>query len=140
MTLRCGVESGETVNIPANAPHSFRNAADVPARLLCTAVPAGLEAFFAEFGDRVASRPRRRAHDEEQQAAPDAPSSALADYGMRSCCSTACRSKLVTSIKAKSRRAGGVEDGGESGMTKVYLLQIRSSATLARQMLQIRST
>ena len=47
------LEAGETVNIPANAPHSFRNAADVPARLLCIAVPAGLEAFFAEFGDRV---------------------------------------------------------------------------------------
>jgi quercetin dioxygenase-like cupin family protein len=50
------LEEGETVNIPADAPHAFRNAADVPARLLCTAVPAGLEAFFAEFGDRVASR------------------------------------------------------------------------------------
>jgi quercetin dioxygenase-like cupin family protein len=48
--------AGETVNIPANAPHSFRNGTDAPARLLCTAVPAGLEAFFAEFGDRVASR------------------------------------------------------------------------------------
>jgi quercetin dioxygenase-like cupin family protein len=50
------LEAGGTVNIPANAPHSFRNATDAPARLLCTAAPAGLEAFFAEFGDRVASR------------------------------------------------------------------------------------
>jgi mannose-6-phosphate isomerase-like protein (cupin superfamily) len=64
------VEAGETVNIPANAPHSFRNAADVPARLLCTAVPAGLERFFAEFGDRVKSRtsPPPELSDEEQHA------------------------------------------------------------------------
>jgi quercetin dioxygenase-like cupin family protein len=50
------LQAGETVNIPANAPHAFRNSADVPARLLCLAVPAGLEAFFAGFGDRVPSR------------------------------------------------------------------------------------
>lgn len=64
------LEAGATVNIPANAPHSFRNAADVPARLLCTAVPAGLEAFFAEFGDRVESRtaPAPELSDEEQHA------------------------------------------------------------------------
>jgi quercetin dioxygenase-like cupin family protein len=50
------LEAGGTVNIPANAPHAFHNAADVPARLLCTAAPAGLERFFAEFGDRVDGR------------------------------------------------------------------------------------
>src|SRR6185437_2829320 len=34
---------GETVNIPANAPHSFRNASDRPARLLCVCSPSGQE-------------------------------------------------------------------------------------------------
>jgi len=50
------LEAGETANVPANAPHSFRNAGDVPARLLCTVAPAGLERFFAEFGDPVPTR------------------------------------------------------------------------------------
>ena len=78
------LESGETVNIPANAPHSFRNAADVPARLLCTAAPAGLEAFFAEFGDRVASRtsPPPELSDEEQQARLRRAVERAPDYGM----------------------------------------------------------
>jgi quercetin dioxygenase-like cupin family protein len=50
------LEAGDTANIPANAPHAFRNPAQVPARLLCTAAPAGLEEFFAEFGDPVPTR------------------------------------------------------------------------------------
>jgi mannose-6-phosphate isomerase-like protein (cupin superfamily) len=50
------VEAGDTADIPANAPHAFRNPAQVPARLLCTAAPAGLEKFFAEFGDPVPTR------------------------------------------------------------------------------------
>ena len=78
------LRAGETVNIPANAPHSFRNAADVPARLLCTAVPAGLEAFFAEFGDRVDSRtsPPPALSDEEQQARLRRAVERAPDYGM----------------------------------------------------------
>ena len=50
------LEAGDTANIPANAPHAFRNPGQVPARLLCTAAPAGLEKFFAEFGDPVPTR------------------------------------------------------------------------------------
>lgn len=50
------LEAGDTANIPANAPHAFRNPAQVPARLLCTAAPAGLEKFFAEFADPVPAR------------------------------------------------------------------------------------
>ena len=50
------LEAGESANIPANAPHAFRNTAEVPARLLCTVSPSGLERFFAEFGDPVPSR------------------------------------------------------------------------------------
>jgi quercetin dioxygenase-like cupin family protein len=48
--------TGETVNIPANAPHSFRNASDSPVRLLCVCSPSGQEEFFLEIGDRVPSR------------------------------------------------------------------------------------
>lgn len=49
-------KAGESVNIPALAPHSFVNLADRSTRLLCMVCPAGLEDFFAEFADRVASR------------------------------------------------------------------------------------
>src|SRR5689334_3200814 len=50
------LEAGDSANIPANAAHAFRNTADTPARLLCTVAPAGLERFFAEFGDPVSAR------------------------------------------------------------------------------------
>jgi NADPH:quinone reductase-like Zn-dependent oxidoreductase/quercetin dioxygenase-like cupin family protein len=50
------LRAGETVNVPANAPHAFRNVADAPARLLCMCTPAGQEEFFAEVGAPVAGR------------------------------------------------------------------------------------
>ena len=50
------VRAGETVNVPANAPHRFTNAAAAPARLLCLCTPAGQEEFFAEIGDPVPTR------------------------------------------------------------------------------------
>ena len=50
------VRSGETINLPANAPHSFRNASDRPARLLCMCSPSGQEEFFLEIGNRVPDR------------------------------------------------------------------------------------
>jgi uncharacterized cupin superfamily protein len=50
------VRAGETVNVPANAPHSFTNASDRPARLLCVCSPAGQEEFFSTSGVRVGSR------------------------------------------------------------------------------------
>jgi quercetin dioxygenase-like cupin family protein len=50
------VRAGATVNIPANAPHHFVNASDTPARMLCLCSPAGLDEFFLEIGDPVASR------------------------------------------------------------------------------------
>jgi len=50
------VRAGETVNVPANAPHSFTNASDRPARLLCVCSPAGQEEFFLDVGVRVGSR------------------------------------------------------------------------------------
>jgi quercetin dioxygenase-like cupin family protein len=48
--------AGSTVNIPANAPHAFRNISDKPARLLCMCTPAGQEEFFMAVGDPVESR------------------------------------------------------------------------------------
>jgi quercetin dioxygenase-like cupin family protein len=50
------VRAGETLNIPANAPHSFTNASDRPARLLCMGSPSGLEEFFMAVGLPVDSR------------------------------------------------------------------------------------
>src|SRR5262249_60895820 len=52
---RSAARAGATVNIPANAPHAFRNVADRPARLLCMVTPPGLEQSFLEVGDRVAT-------------------------------------------------------------------------------------
>src|SRR5271170_941492 len=40
------VRAGWTVNVPANAPHAFRNASGAPVHMLCLASPAGLEEFF----------------------------------------------------------------------------------------------
>jgi quercetin dioxygenase-like cupin family protein len=50
------VRQGETINVPANAPHSFTNSKDTPARLLCFCAPAGQEEFFALVGRPVATR------------------------------------------------------------------------------------
>jgi quercetin dioxygenase-like cupin family protein len=50
------VKAGQTVHIPANAPHQFHNLSDQPVRLLCICSPAGQEEFFAEVGVPVATR------------------------------------------------------------------------------------
>jgi quercetin dioxygenase-like cupin family protein len=50
------VRAGETINIPANAPHQFQNRSRQPARLLCVCSPAGQEEFFREVGVPVATR------------------------------------------------------------------------------------
>ncbi len=42
--------------MPANAPHQFRNASGLVARLLCVCAPSGQEEFFAEVGDPVDGR------------------------------------------------------------------------------------
>jgi quercetin dioxygenase-like cupin family protein len=64
------VKAGETINIPANAPHYFHNVASVPARLLCICAPAGNEKFFLELGVKVATRttPPPQPTPEEQAA------------------------------------------------------------------------
>jgi quercetin dioxygenase-like cupin family protein len=48
--------AGETINIPANAPHDFKNTSQKPARLLCLCSPPGQEEFFAEVGVAVSTR------------------------------------------------------------------------------------
>ena len=50
------VRAGETIHIPANAPHQFRNASSQPVRMLCICAPSGQEEFFKEIGIPVATR------------------------------------------------------------------------------------
>ncbi len=48
--------AGDTLNIPANAPHQFHNTSTGPARLLCICSPAGQDNFFEKLGVPVATR------------------------------------------------------------------------------------
>ena len=50
------VRAGETISIPANAPHQFHNGSGQPVRLLCICSPAGQEEFFMAIGVPVADR------------------------------------------------------------------------------------
>jgi quercetin dioxygenase-like cupin family protein len=50
------IRAGQVINIPANAPHQFRNKSQEPARLLCICSPAGQEELFMELGVPVATR------------------------------------------------------------------------------------
>ena len=64
------VRAGETINIPANAPHQFHNGSGEPARLICICSPAGQEKFFLEVGVAVATRTTAPpALDEQEMAA-----------------------------------------------------------------------
>jgi quercetin dioxygenase-like cupin family protein len=61
---------GDTVNVPANAPHRFHNASGHAVRLLCLCAPAGQEEFFEAVGIPVATRTEAPPElDEESQAA-----------------------------------------------------------------------
>ena len=53
---RSNVRAGETLNIPANAPHQFHNISSGAVRMLCICSPAGQEKFFMEVGVPVATR------------------------------------------------------------------------------------
>jgi quercetin dioxygenase-like cupin family protein len=71
--------AGETVNVPANAPHSFRNASNEAARLLCVCTPPGQEKFFTAIGAPVTSRTEPPPElDNDAQTAFVAKSKALA--------------------------------------------------------------
>jgi quercetin dioxygenase-like cupin family protein len=50
------VRAGETINVPSNAPHSFRNRSEGPVRVLCMCSPAGQEEFFIAVGAPLATR------------------------------------------------------------------------------------
>jgi mannose-6-phosphate isomerase-like protein (cupin superfamily) len=73
------LRTGETANIPANAPHQFRNASGRPTRLLCVCSPAGQEEYFMAIGIPVASRTAPPPKlDEASQAALKSKAEALA--------------------------------------------------------------
>ncbi len=50
------LHAGATANIPANAPHQFRNTAEQPSRPMYICAPAGQEELFRAVGVPVASR------------------------------------------------------------------------------------
>jgi quercetin dioxygenase-like cupin family protein len=50
------VRTGETIHVPANAPHQFHNSSTRPVRMLCICSPAGQEEFFMQIGVPVATR------------------------------------------------------------------------------------
>lgn len=63
------VAAGETIHIPANAPHQFHNISSAATRLLCICSPAGQDKFFQEVGVPVATRTTPPPKlDEKQQA------------------------------------------------------------------------
>ena len=73
------VQAGETINVPANAPHQFHNSSSEPVRMLCICSPAGQEEFFLEVGVPVATRTTPPPQlDESAQAAFKAKAAALA--------------------------------------------------------------
>jgi quercetin dioxygenase-like cupin family protein len=73
------VRAGETINIPANAPHRFRNSTAKAVRMPCICSPAGQEEFFLEVGVPVPTRTTPPPQfDETAQAAFKAKAEALA--------------------------------------------------------------
>lgn len=69
--------TGMTVNIPARAPHHFKNESDNDARLLCMVSPPGLEEYFLAFGDplpnRTAAAPKLSMEDLQRNLVAAAP-------------------------------------------------------------------
>ena len=64
------VKAPSTVNIPANAPHQFKNASGKTVHMLCMCTPAGQDEFFLAVGVPVQSResPPPKLSREEQAA------------------------------------------------------------------------
>jgi hypothetical protein len=50
------VKAPMSVNIPANAPHQFKNKSGRTAHILCMCTPAGQEEFFEAVGIAVGGR------------------------------------------------------------------------------------
>jgi deazaflavin-dependent oxidoreductase (nitroreductase family) len=53
---RSVVRAGETINIPARAPHFFHNSSGQNARVLCMISPPGLEEYFTLWGQPLPTR------------------------------------------------------------------------------------
>ncbi len=53
---KSAIGAGQTINIPANAPHRFDNSSANDARMSGICSPAGQEKFFLEIGVLVATR------------------------------------------------------------------------------------
>jgi quercetin dioxygenase-like cupin family protein len=66
---KSAVRAGDTINIPANAPHQFHNSSNKSVRLICICSPAGQDDFFKEVGVPVATRttPPPKLDKERQQ-------------------------------------------------------------------------
>jgi quercetin dioxygenase-like cupin family protein len=76
------VRAGQTVNIPANAPHNFHNSFGEPARMLCMCTPAGQEEYFLQFGIPVPARtsPAPEVSPEKQREVRETAARLAADY------------------------------------------------------------
>ena len=62
------VKAPMTVNIPANAPHVFKNTSGKTVHMLCMCMPAGQEEFFMAVGIPIESRgaaPPKLSKDEQ---------------------------------------------------------------------------
>jgi quercetin dioxygenase-like cupin family protein len=71
-------QAGDTIHVPANAPHQFHNSSTQAARLLCICSPSGQEELFMEVGVPVATRTTAPPKlDEAAQAAFRAKAAAL---------------------------------------------------------------
>jgi quercetin dioxygenase-like cupin family protein len=84
------LRAGETVNIPANAPHQFQNRTARPARLLCICSSAGQEEFFLAVGVPVVGR---------TTPPPELDASAMAAFKVKS---EALAAKYRTQIMSKA--------------------------------------
>jgi quercetin dioxygenase-like cupin family protein len=63
------VRAGSTLNVPANAPHAFKNVSGKTARMLCMCTPAGQDEFFLEAGFPVDGRTSPPPKPTEQEIA-----------------------------------------------------------------------
>ena len=76
---KLALRAGETANIPANAPHFFRNVSKHTARMLCMCAPAGEDELFREVGIPLPTRTTPPPKlDEAAQAAAKAKAASLA--------------------------------------------------------------
>jgi quercetin dioxygenase-like cupin family protein len=104
------VRARETVNIPANAPHSFTNASARPVRLLCICAPSGQEAFFEEIGVPVATRtPPPRARQGQTGGLPGASRGAGPEIPDRAAETVANQESRAW---PQAMKAGGINNAG----------------------------